>query len=284
MKNKFLLPFLFNFILFFAATNSYAQQLKEVIGWHRNFLDETESEKYLERKYHPEGWLLSEKYFMLNQGTSYMYDMQGRVLVDTTFGGEIIGITHYEYRPNMTVTTQKYHQNTVKNNIYTNEKGLVVEEKTFFNKELYHRVVKTYNAVDSLIGEMHYDYHDNTKQAKKRKVIHVYDKETKKKRQIISYNYDGSVQNMTTYQYYPESNDLREMVEMNETSSGTVTYKTNYEYKDGQLWKVIHTSNHPTWVYKSIEIYKDGKRIRDRNYMNDELEEVIDYQYVYYDL
>ena len=59
-----------------------------------------------------------------------------------------------------------------------------------------------------------------------------------------------------------------------DNSSATIEYK----YKNGKIWQLIEQMPYK----KSVRVYVDGRLIRNRVYMGEDLFAVVDYQYEYF--
>lgn len=166
---------------------------------------------------------------------------------------------------------------------YLNGKGQVIEEKTsgkaWFTGgklDLISRKVLNYNSRDSLFGEMEYSYEKGQVKAKK-KTVHEFDPATNRKSKTVAFATDGTEEQVTEYLY--DSDGELSTIDINWPGTSN---KVRWEFrrKNGELWMEIEHRYHQK--ERREKVFKDGRPIRYKVFMNDQLIHYTDFQYVFY--
>ena len=213
------------------------------------------------------------------------YDSKNRVVESKDGSGIESRTSTYTYQKDQITELTTYKTSAYKKIQYFNPKKQPLEEKTYVKGEgigeqwvLKDRIVYTYNAKDSLKGEMYYSHLNlyGGKGTNKRKTLHFYDPTTKLKSKTIYYDFDHSVRIRTNYEYTKDRKISK--ITHHHMLDDTIHSKEFLYNKDGSIWQIISDSSEK----KNVQIFQEGKLIRLRSYMSGNIFLVIDYQYNYY--
>ncbi len=216
------------------------------------------------------------------------YDKKGRLLEKRIGSEESSTIIRYAYKKNTSIRQEHYRGKVFKVFEYRNDKGQMVEKKTFLKGGelgeqfiLRERFLFHYNDRDSLKGTTHKTYSLDGKRKGKsfetKKTVYTYDKKTGKRSQVIFYDTNGEEATRTQYNYFPDGRiDKIIMISQSPNESNRLV---EYQYNaDKTLWQEIETTNYKRFV----KIYKNKRLIRQRTYIGEELFAIVDFQYVFY--
>jgi hypothetical protein len=224
--------------------------------------------------------LITEIYYNQNKKETErkMYDKDGLTarLVNTYDENEqIVGETHYSFGQDDT--------------------GQI--RKTFYqydptNKLLLNTI--SYNADESIAYQIRYQYNQDETLKEVKKEHFKYDTH-----QIKLYNYhaNGTISSVIeqdlksdkrkvyTYSYFPSGKMERESIVLEDESGVKLTYYKIYKYRSGSLWQIItYTGGSEGQLNsKDIDIYNKSLLTRTKTYLNDELIELIDYNYTFFE-
>jgi len=214
----------------------------------------------IERKYDNRGRLVESKGGVGgNQRITEVFYKSGQKIEETTFKNKKYRTIHYE-KDGKLIESKYYVKGGELGNAY----------------KLMERKVYNYNKQDSLFGVMQYIHPLKGKSAvQKRKTIHSYDRVHGKRKKTVVYDFDGTPSQTILYTY-----NTRKQLQLIEYiyHRDKVSYQTYLKYKDGKLWQKITDQGYK----KNVEVYKDGRLIRLRSYLNNSLFILVDYQYVFY--
>ncbi|MEM9920645.1 MAG: hypothetical protein AAF990_21285 [Bacteroidota bacterium] len=212
----------------------------------------------------------------------YIYDDKGRLKTcrQGTESSEVL--TEYTYKKNVMVRMERFRGKVLRT-IHYYKKGRLVEKKNYVKGGelgdrflLKDRCIYSYNRIDSLQGELMYFYPIPGKgKPQTRKVVYQYDAKTKLRSSDVYYDFDGQIRLKRRYRYDEKGRiAFIEQDHLRDNSSSQIEYK----YKNGKIWQCIET-----FPYKrSVKVYVDGRLIRNRTYMGEDIFTIVDYQYEYF--
>ena len=224
-----------------------------------------------------EKWISNNNYEEIYH---YKYDDKGRlskVIIENGDSSRLLTYQYFDDRQMAEIEERNLDLRTIQ---YFNKKKQIIEEKTFAKSPLtdgqwvtMSRTVLNYNDLDSLFGEMVYEY-DAFGKPIKYKVVHSYDPISHKKTKIVRFDPKGNPVETTTFKY-DEKNQLKNITI--HAPGQNFSKKTTYLYRNGQLWQ-IHIA---TPDYKIEKIYKNHRLVRRKEYdKNGLLLWFTDYQYI----
>ncbi len=279
------LPFFLSAQIFPKAPKN-KKPIKRITEWTTFIADKDEPEEtikdavYIFRKDgRLETWVTNNSD---NETYHYQYDDQGRVEKVTIKNDGRTRYMTYQYFADRQMAEIEEKDIDLRNIQYFNEKGQLVEEKSFWKGvftdnrwAIDSRTLFNYNAQDSLFGEMTYKYHLSA-QPEKSKVIHYYHPELNRKNKTIFFDEKGKPIKEINYIYEPSDRlQKREVARMDNDFSE----KTEYLYREGKLWQVITTSKN----YKVEKVYKNGRLVRLKEFDKDGKQLwYTDYQYEFF--
>jgi YD repeat-containing protein len=214
---------------------------------------------------------------------AYEYDKRGRVVsvkMNERGGGSTIKYSYGEGFKKAEIKSDSLYLVTTH---FLDGQGKVLEEKTsgkaWFTGDkfaLISRKVLNYNQIDSLFGEMEYFYTAG-QLSRKIKTVHHFDPLTNRKLRTEIFDKNGKVSKTTDYQY-DEKNKLKKVQTKWPGEEKGITKE--YFYKNGKLWQVVEVNEKEEERYESI--FKDGRLVRTKLFLFDELITYTDFQYVFY--
>ena len=258
------------------------EPLHQIIEWTRPDT-KSDSKRGGTSVFNKKGYL---SHFFINKDSTdlqlFNYDTKGRLIEHIENSGDRQTQTLHVFKKGSEVREVKFRDRIEKTFTFY-KKGKKVESKTFVKGEelggqlkLKDRVIYNYDRRDSLKGEMHYAYPLRAKRKpQKRKTLYYYDEQSGKCSAVVHYDFDGNLRLRIDYQY--QKNGVLSRVDYLYPEDGP-NHFVEYKYQSGQLWQVIEESS----FRKYVRIYKQGRLIRSRSYQDDQLTQVIDYQYLFY--
>lgn len=212
----------------------------------------------------------------------YHYDKKGRKSKVEMKSREGNSEMIYSYEGNTKRAEIKADDMYLVTTQFLNEKGQVVEEKVsgkawFTNGkfDLISRKVLNYNNLDSLFGEMEYTYAGGV--AEKRKTVHTFDPATNRRMKTVKFSPSGKEEQVTEYLY----DDAGELASVETRRPGEDYWvKQEFQRKNGKLWQHIEHKIHSDEKY--VKVFKDGRPVRYKYYIGDELIAFTDFQYIFF--
>ena len=217
-----------------------------------------------------------------NEVYHYKYDPQGRIeKVTIKNDGQTRNMT-YQYFEDRRMAEIEEKDIDLRNIQYFNNKGLLVEEKSFWRGVMTQkkwvidtRTVFNYDAQDSLFGEMVYNYH-GFDQPEKNKVVHSYHPTLNKKDKTIFYDSKGKPLKEIKYTYEPSGRLLKKETLRHDNG---FFENSKYLYREGKIWQIITVSKN----YKIEKVFKNGRLVRLKEFDKDGQQLwFTDYQYEFY--
>lgn len=224
--------------------------------------------------------LITEIYYNQDKKESErkMYDKSGLTarLVNTyDENNQIVGETHYSFGQD--------------------EVGQI--RKTFYQYDTNTKLIAntiSYNSDESIAYQIRYQYNQNQTLKEVKKENFKYDSHQLK---IYLYYPDGKTSSVIeqdlksdkrkiyTYAYFPSGKMERESIIVENQNGVELTFYKIYKYRSGSLWQIItyRTGSEGRLNSKEIDIYNQDLLIRSKSYLNDELYELVDYNYVYFE-
>ena len=266
----------------FTALPANVKKVKSITEWFRTDLN-AESQRGGTSLFNKQGKLV--RYLPARDNYDhqrYYYDQKDR-LIRFVEGSETDSIVTRIAIHKNSVSREQYFRGKIHRTITFYKKGKKVEEKSFAKGMelgsrylLKNRVVYTYNANDSLVGEMHYEYPVRGRGAtQKRKVLHKYDESSQKRVCTLSYDYDGKLRVETLFAYDAKGRITKILHTYKKDGNQRLI---EYKYKNNHIWQIIDDAQYK----KVVSVFVDGRLIRNRSYLGGELFAIVDYQYAYY--
>ncbi len=212
----------------------------------------------------------------------YYYDGQGRLkrMIEGSEQDSIVTVLWYSKGK---IVKEQRFRGKVHRTVQFFRGGKKVEEKSYAkgvelgNRYLLKaRVMYNYNKMDSLAGETHYAYPVRGKaKPQKRKVLHFYDPKSKLRSKTLEYDFDGRLRIESLMAYDARGRLSQLLHSFQEDGSQRLI---EYKYKNGKIWQIIDDAQYK----KVVSIFVNGRLIRHRSYLGDQLFAIVDYQYSYY--
>ena len=281
----FFSPLLLNAQIFSTAPKN-AKPIKQIVEWTTFAADDdgpAETIKDAVYTFRPDGqlsqWVTNNSY---DEIYHYEYDRQNRIFKVKIEGGERSRTMTYNYYPNRQMAEIQERDTDVRTIQYMNDKGQIIEEKSFWKGELsggkwatMSRTIFNYNELDSLFGEMRYEP-ATTGEINKFKTIHKYDPSTKKRTESIYYEADGQPYKVVKYNFDKTGKLLKK--EITHPQNGETTTLENI-YRNGKIWQTITKGKD----YRQEKVFKNGRLVRSKEYDKDgRLLWHTDYQYIFF--
>lgn len=204
-----------------------------------------------------------------NESRDYEYDAENRLKKVVIRSGSGETAMNYRYQPGLKIAEIKQGDLHLKNMQYLDEQGRVVEEKEYeqvpgMDLKLNRRILYNYNREGKLFAERLYLQQPGGEISTGKRVI-TYDAATGLRTGLLEYNEKEEVEKEFRYSYDPGGRIQSESFENYVTGDWT---KTEYQYKNQQLWQVFTTDRDG---YRYHKIFKDGILIRYKVYKDNEL-------------
>ncbi|MEO1261768.1 MAG: hypothetical protein AAFZ15_23390 [Bacteroidota bacterium] len=289
-KLIYFLSVFFSPLLLHAQTFSTAPKnqklIKRIVEWTTFAANEEEPEETIKdaiytfrRDGQLQEWVTNNTYEEVYQ---YEYDQKNRLINVNIEGKDLTRTMSYQYFPDRRMAEIQERDIDVRTIQYLNNKGQIIEEKSFWKGELSEgkwatmsRTVFNYNELDSVFGEMRYEP-VLTGQINKFKTVHKYDGALKKKIESIYYEADGQPFKIVKYDYNSVGKLLKKVISLPQAKK-TVTEE--HIYRNGKIWQSITKGAD----YRQEKVFKNGRLVRSKEYdKNGQLLWHTDYQYIFF--
>ncbi len=258
-------------------------KVKSITEWVRPNLKQ-KGQKGAISQFNPQGQLVAYALPVDTSlfNTTFQYDASGRLLEKQEGKGKDTRLTRYQYQKDKTIEYILFREKETRVLYFYDKKRRLLEKKTYQRglelgpKYLpAERVLYQYNPRDSLQKEVIYAYDLPSGKMSQRTNVYKYHPGHGRLIKKVENDFDGQARIITDYTYLTNG-QLHRKHRYHRLDDALIS--TEYLYQNGVLWQEIQYDG----AFRHVKIYVEGRLIRLRTYLDDEIYRVVDYQWNYY--